>query len=86
MELSEKKLKTRDYVVIASLLFGLFFGAGNLIFPLHLGQLAGAIGSRQCSDFWSPPLHYHYLAFWPSPQRMLKVFMILAVHLAASLP
>ena len=33
MELSEKKLKTRDYVVIASLLFGLFFGAGNLIFP-----------------------------------------------------
>lgn len=42
MELSEKKLKTRDYVVIASLLFGLFFGAGNLIFPLHLGQLAGA--------------------------------------------
>ena len=42
MELSEKKLKTHDYVVIASLLFGLFFGAGNLIFPLHLGQLAGA--------------------------------------------
>ena len=42
MELSEKKLKTRDYVVIASLLFGLFFGAGNLIFPLLLGQLAGA--------------------------------------------
>ena len=42
MELSEKKLKPRDYVVIASLLFGLFFGAGNLIFPLHLGQLAGA--------------------------------------------
>lgn len=42
MELPEKKLSTRDYVVIASLLFGLFFGAGNLIFPLHLGQLAGA--------------------------------------------
>lgn len=42
MELSEKKLKTRDYVVIVSLLFGLFFGAGNLIFPLHLGQLASA--------------------------------------------
>lgn len=42
MELSEKKFKTRDYVVIVSLLFGLFFGAGNLIFPLHLGQLAGA--------------------------------------------
>ncbi len=22
-------------------LFGMFFGAGNLIFPVHLGQLAG---------------------------------------------
>ncbi|KRN21444.1 branched-chain amino acid transport protein [Lacticaseibacillus camelliae DSM 22697 = JCM 13995] len=40
--LTEPKLKTRDYVVVASMLFGLFFGAGNLIFPLHLGQLAGA--------------------------------------------
>ena len=27
--------------MVASLLCGLFFGAGNLIFPLHLGQLAG---------------------------------------------
>ena len=24
------------------MLFGLFFGAGNLIFPIHLGQTAGA--------------------------------------------
>ena len=23
------------------MLFGLFFGAGNLIFPIHLGQTAG---------------------------------------------
>src|SRR5699024_3052667 len=27
---------------IGSMLFGLFFGAGNLIFPVHLGQVAGA--------------------------------------------
>lgn len=31
----------RSLLTTASLLFGLFFGAGNLIFPLHLGQLAG---------------------------------------------
>ena len=37
----EKKLRLVDYLVVASMLFGLFFGAGNLIFPLHLGQLAG---------------------------------------------
>ncbi|ANK60646.1 branched-chain amino acid transport system II carrier protein [Loigolactobacillus backii] len=37
----ERKLTKRDYVVVSSMLFALFFGAGNLIFPLHLGQLAG---------------------------------------------
>ena len=26
---------------MAATLFGMFFGAGNLIFPVHLGQLAG---------------------------------------------
>lgn len=38
---TSEKLTWRGYLVVASLLFGLFFGAGNLIFPLHLGQLAG---------------------------------------------
>jgi len=28
-------------IIVASTLFGMFFGAGNLIFPVHLGQLAG---------------------------------------------
>lgn len=41
-DLTTKKLTFKQYLVVASLLFGLFFGAGNLIFPLHLGQLAGA--------------------------------------------
>lgn len=36
-----KKLKLKDYIFIGSMLFGLFFGAGNLIFPVHMGQLAG---------------------------------------------
>lgn len=36
------RLTTKQYLVVSSLLFGLFFGAGNLIFPLHLGQLAGS--------------------------------------------
>ncbi|WP_416353994.1 branched-chain amino acid transport system II carrier protein [Agrilactobacillus fermenti] len=39
--LEERQLSAKDYFVVSSLLFGLFFGAGNLIFPLHLGQLAG---------------------------------------------
>lgn len=31
----------RSNILIGALLFGLFFGAGNLIFPVHMGQLAG---------------------------------------------
>ena len=42
----EKKLKISDYLLIASMLFGLFFGAGNLIFPLHMGQEAGSAISQ----------------------------------------
>lgn len=38
----EKKLLFKDYLYIGSMLFGLFFGAGNLIFPVHMGQEAGA--------------------------------------------
>ena len=38
----EKKLSFKDYLSIGSMLFGLFFGAGNLIFPVHMGQEAGA--------------------------------------------
>lgn len=35
------KLTRRERFIIGITLFGLFFGAGNLIFPIHLGQLAG---------------------------------------------
>ena len=38
----KQKLRPREYVFVASMLFGMFFGAGNLIFPIHLGQLAGS--------------------------------------------
>ncbi len=38
----KEKLTHSEYVYIASMLFGMFFGAGNLIFPVHMGQLAGA--------------------------------------------
>ena len=37
----KKKLSMREYISIASMLFGMFFGAGNLIFPVSMGQLAG---------------------------------------------
>lgn len=36
-----KKLSKKDLVLIGLMLFSLFFGAGNLIFPPFLGQLAG---------------------------------------------
>lgn len=36
-----KRLTFREIIVVASMLFGMFFGAGNLIFPASMGQLAG---------------------------------------------
>lgn len=36
------KLSLSAYITIGSMLFGLFFGAGNLIFSVHMGQEAGA--------------------------------------------
>ena len=36
-----KKLSFREIITVASMLFGMFFGAGNLIFPVSMGQLAG---------------------------------------------
>ena len=37
----DTKLSTKQFIYIGSMLFGLFFGAGNLIFPVHMGQEAG---------------------------------------------
>ena len=39
----DDRLFFKDYLFIGSLLFGMFFGAGNLIFPVHMGQEAGAL-------------------------------------------
>ena len=38
----KRKLTMKETIVVASTLFGMFFGAGNLIFPVHLGQMAGS--------------------------------------------
>lgn len=35
------KLTIREYIFLSSMLFGMFFGAGNLIFPVFLGNQAG---------------------------------------------
>lgn len=39
------KKNQATYILIGTMLFGMFFGAGNLIFPIQLGQMAG-------SRFW----------------------------------
>ena len=38
----KNKLSVKETAIVASTLFGMFFGAGNLIFPVHLGQMAGS--------------------------------------------
>ena len=39
--MTTKKLTLWQKILVAGTLFGMFFGAGNLIFPVHLGQMAG---------------------------------------------
>ena len=38
----KKSLSRSEYIYIASMLFGMFFGAGNLIFPVYMGQVSGS--------------------------------------------
>ena len=38
----KKNLTFKETFLVGITLFGMFFGAGNLIFPVHLGQLAGS--------------------------------------------
>ncbi|MCO0832346.1 branched-chain amino acid transport system II carrier protein [Fructobacillus sp. W13] len=39
--MQEKQASRSQILLITSLIFGLFFGAGNLIFPVQMGQLSG---------------------------------------------
>ena len=41
----QNKVSFSTYAIIGTMLFGMFFGAGNLIFPIQMGQLAG-------TNFW----------------------------------
>lgn len=38
----KRTLSLSQNILVGSMLFGMFFGAGNLIFPVHLGQEAGS--------------------------------------------
>ena len=49
-----KKLTIREIIVVASMLFGMFFGAGNLIFPVSMGQLSGSNMWQAAAGFLIP--------------------------------
>lgn len=50
--MNTNKLTFRNALLIGSLIFGMLFGAGNLIFPVHLGQMAGAHWLSAAGGFW----------------------------------
>ncbi len=47
----KKRLTFSETIAVGSMLFGLFFGAGNLIFPVFMGQNAG-------SNVWSASIGF----------------------------
>lgn len=57
----KEKLAGKDYLFIGSMLFGLFFGAGNLIFPIHMGQEAGAAISQANFGFLVTAVGFPFL-------------------------
>lgn len=67
----EKKIPFSTYAIIGTMLFGMFFGAGNLIFPIQLGQLSG-------TNFWPALLGFLVTAIG------LPFLGILAIGLSGS--
>ncbi|ARI79219.1 branched-chain amino acid transport system II carrier protein [Halobacillus mangrovi] len=67
----QQKTSFSTYAAIGTMLFGLFFGAGNLIFPIQLGQLAG-------TSFWPALIGFLVTAIG------LPLMGILAIGLSGS--
>ncbi|SDO01777.1 branched-chain amino acid transport system II carrier protein [Halobacillus aidingensis] len=67
----KQKNSFSTYAVIGTMLFGLFFGAGNLIFPIQLGQMAG-------TSFWPALIGFLVTAI------ALPLMGILAIVLSGS--
>lgn len=57
-----KQLKSRDYLYIGTMLFGMLFGAGNLIFPVQLGQESGSAYSLATIGFLISAIGLPFLA------------------------
>lgn len=51
MDMNDGKMTIKRTIITASLIFGMLFGAGNLIFPVHLGQMAGGHWLTASSGF-----------------------------------
>ena len=47
----KEHLSMKETLYISVMLFGLFFGAGNLIFPVYLGHMAGGNVWRAAAGF-----------------------------------
>lgn len=60
----EKKLSFKEIFFIGLMIFSLFFGAGNLIFPAELGAKAGESVFSAMGGFLLRALAYRRLAYY----------------------
>lgn len=60
--MQERKASKKPILLITSLIFGLFFGAGNLIFPVQMGQMSGGHWLPAVSGFLLTGCLLPYLA------------------------
>ena len=60
--MTTKKSTLRQKILVAGTLFGMFFGAGSLIFSVHLGQMAGQNALPAIISFIINPLFLFFFA------------------------
>lgn len=68
----------KQRLLVAGTLFGMFFGAGNLIFPVHLGQLAGRQFLPAAIGFILTPSAFRSWVLPRSEARIRRDFRILS--------
>lgn len=72
-----KKISKRYYFLIGSLIFGMFFGAGNLISRFIWANWPVQTGEKQQSASFFRVFCFPCFRFWQSASRVQTAFMIL---------
>lgn len=84
--MEDQKMTLKKVFPLGLMLFSFFFGAGNLIFPPVLGQMAGDNLLAATLGFCFSGVGFRYWAFWPWPSITMFILMNRVCRRANGLP